>query len=269
MGSELHRHLQALLITIFVVGGLGLSYYWYYNVPVNVYDIKVIDTNIALQDKLTVSYRIAEQHKCAQATLIASIDDGIEVVRVYRANLFTSSISQFDNLIHKDIGVPGFAAPGKARLSLQVEYVCHRLHVWSPLIIHLGTYSFTVVDKIGEERNTEKDRQISRLHAEIYGLNIRVHNLFSEVQNLRNNMARKGKMNDDDDDDRIIIRPSERKLRARAKQGPSIKNVMAVPEVPTPLWVQVPAEATPKTDKLNTTYDPVGDFFKRQLTAFE
>lgn len=257
MGYELHRHLQALLISTAVVIALVMTWYWYFNRPIDVYEIKIVSTTIKTEDKLVVSYRVAKQHECSTATLVAKIDDGVEFVRTHRSSLMESVSTTGDNTVVKEIGLPGFAAPGKAKLILDVEFVCHRLHSWRPLIHHLGTFGFNVVDKSTEERALEKDNQISRLRAEIYGLNIRVLNLTVAMEAMKIDLKKKT-TDTNPEPPSAIIKPGEQKLRARMRKAPKFSPVVNLAEL----------ERTPAPAPASTPYDPVGDFVKRSIQSF-
>ena len=98
------RHLQAGAFTIALVVITAFTTYWYYSVPVDVYDIKVSDANVTKGDKLTISYRVHPKRHC-KATLIATINDGIEDVRQYSSDLYEHVPPQSLDIVTKDIGL--------------------------------------------------------------------------------------------------------------------------------------------------------------------
>jgi hypothetical protein len=200
---SMNRHVLAATSTLVFLGLVGYAWHSTFTPPIEVVEVRLGNEVVSQGEKLQVSYRYKVTRTNCRGTLIGEVHDGIETVRFFEGSLeVPEGALEVGRIIQ--IGLPSHAKPGKARLYLHAEFVCNRINTLGPIIIDMGSYTFTVQDEATESRS----RLVSTLWARVHQLSMKVTSLTQKVDKLEEN-KRKTELN---------LRPAPIKTKVEAAE---------------------------------------------------
>jgi hypothetical protein len=136
-----------------VAWAVAIFFMWqgYSDQPISDFILSVVNDKVDVGEKVKVRYTFKIKRPC-QAQLTILLNDGLETVRTYHADLYsTTEATQGDeeqaNVI-KEVGLPNFTSPGKLMLEPSVDFVCNKIHKLWPLHVKYPGVKVEVVDKV-------------------------------------------------------------------------------------------------------------------------
>jgi hypothetical protein len=137
-----------------------------------------------IRTKLTIQLR-ATPHDICDASMHVELNDGVESTRVYSAGLFNEMTFLNTGWAVKEVILPSFSPPGKARMQVLGEFRCNWFQQVTPFVVPLGSG----VIKIADAKRWSTSPEVKDLRNKIQSLTVYLEHLRDRVEALerRNN----------------------------------------------------------------------------------